>query len=53
MHLGWTAGDRPLKYGHLAAATDLGLAALSRDLNPRLFAIGEALRLEGNEGCRL
>lgn len=43
LDLGWTAGDRPLRYG-LAAATDLSLAALSRDLNPMLFAIGEALR---------
>jgi hypothetical protein len=31
-------------YGHLAAAAGLSLAALSRDLNPMLFAIGEALR---------
>ncbi len=44
LDLGWTAGDRPLMYGQLAAATDLSLAALSRDLNPMLFAIGEALR---------
>jgi hypothetical protein len=44
LDLGWTAGDRPLKYGQLAVATDLSLAALSRDLAPTLFAIGEALR---------
>jgi hypothetical protein len=44
LDLGWTAGDRPLMYGQLAQATDLTLAALSRDLNPMLFAIGEALR---------
>jgi hypothetical protein len=44
LDLGWTAGDRPLRYGHLAAATDLSLAALSRDLNTMLFAIGETLR---------
>lgn len=44
LDLGWTAGDRPLMYGQLAAATDLSLAALSRDLEPMLFAIGEALR---------
>jgi hypothetical protein len=44
LDLGWTAGDRPLMYGQLAQATDLTLAALSRDLSPTLFAIGEALR---------
>lgn len=43
LDLGWTGGDRPLRYG-LAVATDLSLAALSRDLNTMLFAIGEALR---------
>jgi hypothetical protein len=43
LDLGWTGGDRPLRY-ELAAATDLSLAALSRDLNTMLFAIGEALR---------
>lgn len=44
LDLGWTADDRPLRGGGLAAATDLSLAALSRDLSPMLFAIGEALR---------
>jgi len=44
LDLGWTAGDRSLKFGHLAVATDLSLAALSRDLSPMLFAVGEALR---------
>lgn len=44
LDLGWTAGDRPLMYGQLAQATDLTLPALSRDLSPTLFAIGEALR---------
>ena len=43
LDLGWAGGDRPLRNG-LAAATDLLLEALSRDLNPMLFAIGEALR---------
>jgi hypothetical protein len=44
LDLGWSAGDRQLLHD-LAASTDLTLAALSRDLGPVLFALGEALRI--------
>lgn len=42
--LGWTAGDRPLRRGRQASATDLTVTALHRDLGPMLYAVGEALR---------
>jgi hypothetical protein len=42
--LGWIAGDRELRFGKRAPATDLTATALQRDLGPMLFAVGEALR---------
>jgi hypothetical protein len=41
--LGWSAGDRPMKFGQLAAANDLALAALYRDLQPMVSAVALTL----------
>jgi len=42
--LGWIGGDRALRFGATAAATDLYSTALQRDLGPMLYAVAEALR---------
>jgi hypothetical protein len=41
--LGWSAGDRPMKLGTPAAADDLALAALYRDLQPMVTAVALTL----------
>lgn len=42
--LGWNAGDRLLRNGKRAPATDLAATAVYRDLGPLIYAVGEALR---------
>jgi hypothetical protein len=47
--LGWATGDRTLKYGRTARASDLAYTALYRDLGPMAFAVSEALRAAWKE----